>query len=178
LKRATGDVLVFFCSDDLFCPGALHAVNEVFERERFGGPFWLYGRTISADITGRTLGIDGNPSTYEELLQHNCIGQPSTFFNRQIMEMDGIFDPRYRHAADYDLWLRFWRRTEPYFLDQTLGIFRHHEKQNTTAQREAVEAEAKRISARHQRLGGVIQAARNTQNTLRHYRTGIPESSN
>lgn len=178
LKRATGDILNFACSDDLLCPGALVAVNQVFEQERFGGPFWLYGKTISADITGKTLGIDGKPTTYEALLKHNCVGQPSTFWNRKIMEMDGIFDPRYRHAADYDLWLRFWRRTEPYFLDQTLGIFRHHEKQNTTAQGAAVEVEARKISTRHQNFGSLIQRARNAQNTLKYYREGFPESQN
>lgn len=178
LRLATGDILYFACSDDLLCPGALIAVNEVFEKERFGGPFWLFGKTISADVTGKTLGIDGTPTTYEKLLQHNQIGQPATFWNRQLLEMDGLFDLRYKHSADYDLWLRFYRRCEPYFLDQTLGIFRHHEQQNTQAQSKAVEEEAKRISIRHQNFGGLIQRARNAQNTLKFYKDGFPETRN
>lgn len=178
LRRATGDIFNFACSDDMVCPGAFIAVNEVFERERFGGPLWVFGKTVSADITGKTLGIDGEPTTYEKLLLHNRIGQPSVFWNRQILEMDGLFDPRYKHSADYDLWLRFYRRCEPYFLDQTLGIFRHHEAQNTQAQSKAVEAEAKRISTRHQNFGGLIQRARNAQNTLKFYKDGFPETRN
>ena len=30
--------------------------------------------------------------------------------NREMMGLAGEFDPRYKHAADYELWLRFWRR--------------------------------------------------------------------
>lgn len=177
LRLATGDILNFACSDDLLCPGALIAVNEIFEKERFGGPFWVSGRTISADITGKTLGIDGEPSTYEQLLQFNRLGQPSVFWNRQIMELDGIFDLRYRHAADYDLWLRYFRRIPPYFLDQTLGIFRHHDQQNT-AQTAPVEAEAKRIAQRHQSFGPLIQRARNIQNTMKFFPEGLPTTVN
>lgn len=178
LRLATGDILNFACGDDLLCPGALIAVNEVFEKERFGGPFWMYGKTISADITGKALGIDGAPTTYEKLLLHNRIGQPSVFWNRQIMNMDGIFDPRYKYAADYDLWLRFYRRCEPHFLDQTLGIFRHHEAQATTAQGKATEIEAKKIATRHQNFGSLIQRVRNTQNTLKYYEGPLPETNN
>src|SRR4029077_14947071 len=77
LKRATGDILYFMCSDDLLCAGALQSISKIFETERFGGAFWLYGKTISADETGKTLGVDGEQIELERLLQKNCIGQPS-----------------------------------------------------------------------------------------------------
>jgi glycosyltransferase involved in cell wall biosynthesis len=161
LARATGSIMYFMCSDDLICPGALEAVNDFFERERFGGPTWIYGQTVSADVTGRTLGIDGEQVSYERLLRGNCIGQPSVFWSRAMMDLAGVFDLRYRHAADYDLWLRMWRYVEPTFLNQTLGVHRHHDAQNTRVNSQATELEAQKISLRHQTLAPVMQRARN-----------------
>ena len=160
LKRATGDILYFMCSDDLLCPGAFQAVISAFEAERFGGIYWLYGKTISADETGKTLGIDGAQTTLEELSLHNRIGQPSVFWNRQMMNLAGNFDSRYRFAADYDMWLRFWKLREPLFLDQTLGIFRHHEGSDTQIHPTETNAMARKVSLRHAIMGKVISSAR------------------
>ena len=178
LQQSTGNILYFMCSDDLLCPGALTAVNAAFEAERFGGPYWLYGQTVSADVTGKTLGVDGAPTTYEQLLERNCIGEPAVFWNRQLMELAGKFDLRYRHAADYELWLRFWERREPLFLEQTLGIFRHHADQHSKVNAAALEVEAKKISTRHQNFSGLITRAHNVLALRRSYPDGIPESGN
>ena len=161
LKRATGEILYFFCSDDLLCPGALIAVDQVFSNERFGGPFWLYGKTISADVTGKTLGIDGEPMTYEMLLEHNRIGQPAVFWNRKLMNLAGSFDPRYRCSADYELWLRFWARVEPCFLNQTLGVFRHHDDQYSNVNSKKIDVETRKISERHRSFREMIMLTRN-----------------
>lgn len=179
LHRATGSILYFMCNDDLLCPGALEAVNAEFERERFGGPFWVYGQTVSADHTGKTLGVDGGLTTYEQLLVKNRLGQPAVFWNRKMMNLAGAFDPRYRHAADYELWLRFWKRRDPAYLGQTLGIFRHHAEQNTQVNSSLVEAEARRISVRHQSFNSLIASARNIHQGRKAYGgQPIPESVN
>lgn len=161
LRAATGDICNFMCGDDLLCPGALSAVVDFFTQDRFGGPRWVYGNTVSADEVGRELGVDGAPTTYERLLRGNCLGQPSVFWNRELMDLAGVFDPRYRHAADYDLWCRFWSYVEPVYLNQKLGVFCHHAGQNTQVNAAAVEAEARRISLRHRYLGQELKRARN-----------------
>jgi len=161
LKRATGDILYFMCSDDLLCPGAFEAVAKVFKAERFGGPFWVYGQTISADETGRMQGVDGEATTFDLLLQHNRLGQPSVFWNREMMNLAGMFDERVRYAADYDLWLRFWKRCDPVFINQTLGIFRHHNNQDTHINMQATETAANKVSVRHQNFSTNIMKARN-----------------
>jgi glycosyltransferase involved in cell wall biosynthesis len=178
LRRVTGGILYFMCDDDLLCPGALEAVNAAFERERFGGPFWVYGQTISAHVSGRTQGIDGAPITYDQLLQGNKIGQPAVFWNRQMLELAGVFDTRFKWAADYDLWLRMWRVREPEFIGQTLGVHRHHDAQATRVNAASVEREARAISWRHRSLDDVVSRARLHQQLRRVYSDGIPESVN
>jgi glycosyltransferase involved in cell wall biosynthesis len=178
LKRATGDILYFMCDDDLLCPGALAAVSEAFERERFGGPYWVYGQTISAHITGRTQGIDGCSTTLDRMLVHNRLGQPAVFWNRNMMNLAGMFDTRFKWAADYDLWLRFWKCREPEFIGQTLGLHRHHEEQATRVNAADVEREAKMISWRQRSLTAVASQARTTLMSRKFYLDGIPESVN
>jgi glycosyltransferase involved in cell wall biosynthesis len=161
LKRSTGDILYFMCSDDLLCAGAFQSVNRVFEDDRFGGAFWLYGKTISADENGKTLGIDGESTTLADLIQRNRIGQPSVFWNRAMLKLAGDFDTRYRFAADYDMWIRFWKSRPPLFLEQTLGIFRHHAGSDTQIHPVETGAVAAKVSLRHLYLGDVINRARN-----------------
>lgn len=161
LSRSTGSILYFMCSDDLLCAGAFQSVNQTFENERFGGAFWLYGKTVSADETGKTLGIDGEQTTLAELIQRNRIGQPSVFWNRPMLQLAGNFDTRYRFAADYDMWIRFWKLRPPLFLEQTLGIFRHHEGSDTQIHPIETEAVARKVSLRHLYLGDIINRARN-----------------
>jgi hypothetical protein len=148
------------CSDDMLCPGALQTVNDVFIADRFGGAMWVYGKTISADLMGRAQGIDGEPPNWSHMRNANCIGQPSVFWNRAMMDLAGMFDLRYKHAADYDLWLRFWKQRDPAYINHTLGIFCHHENQNTSVNSRATEAEARNIAWRHSVFGDVIARAR------------------
>lgn len=163
LARATGDVLYLMGSDDLLAPGALYSVQEAFENERFGGPLWLYGKTVSVDSQLRRTGIDGEPTTYEKMLEKNRIGCPSVFWNRNMMNMVGRLDPRYKWAADYDLWLRMWEVSEPIFLDRELGIFRHHEEHMSTDRAHEIEEEAARIALRHRQFRNIIYSGRMRQ---------------
>ena len=168
-KYATGDILYLMGSDDLLAPGALYAVNEAFESDRFGGPCWLYGKTVSVSPHLRVQGIDGAPTTFQQLLKANCIGLPSTFWNRKIMNLAGPFDDRYKWAADYDMWLRFWRIREPIFLDQELGVYRHHSPRTSTEKLDEIEKEAAQISWRHTNMGDVLSRARSRWITKRAY---------
>lgn len=163
LKHATGDILYVMGSDDLLCPSALYTVNEVFEQDRFGGAMWGYGKTISTDEHMRYQNEDGAPMTLEDLQAKNAIGMPATFWNRRMWEASGTFDTRYRWACDYDMWLRFWRIRKPEFINHTLGFFRHHSSHMSTDRKDEIEAEAQKISLRHQLLGDVMSRARNRQ---------------
>lgn len=177
LKQATGDILYLMGSDDLLAPGALHSIREVFENERFGGPVWIYGKTVSVDEHLRRTGIDGEPTTYESMLEKNRIGCPAVFWNRQMMNMVGALDGRYKWAADYDLWLRFWGISEPVFIDRELGIFRHHNQHMSTEQAADIEGEAQRVSQRHQCFRDIIKKARLVQTLKQNYGDMIPEAS-
>lgn len=177
LAKATGDILYLMGSDDLLASGAIYSAREVFEQERFGGPVWLYGKTISADPYLRRIGVDGEPTTYEQMLEKNRIGCPAVFWNRQMMNLVGGLDGRYKWAADYDLWLRFWEISEPVFVNRELGIFRHHEQHMSTERAAEIESEAQRIAIRHRYMRDVIVRGRRAQILKKNYGDLIPEAS-
>lgn len=176
LAHATGDILGFLFSDDLLAPGALRTINETFESDSFDCAKWMYGKTISTDHHLSFIGIDGTEATFEEMLQCNRIGCPSVFWNRKMQNLAGTFDTRYKWAADYDLWIRFWRQRRPTFVNREIGIFRHHAHQMSTEQSAEIEEEARKISIRHTYLGDVINRARNRYNLQQFYNGDMPLS--
>lgn len=169
ISHATGDIIGMLLSDDLLAPGALHTINETFESDSFGCANWMYGKTISTDHHLSFIGIDGAEATFEEMLRSNRVGCPSTYWNRKMMNLVGTFDTRYKWAADYDLWIRFWKQRNPTFVNHEIGIFRHHAHQMSTEQASEIEAEARHISIRHSLLGDVINRARTRFNYRKLY---------
>lgn len=128
LAMATGDIVGWLNADDLYEPGTLAAVQPAF------GPDveWLTGEC-------RIIGADGAESrravtAYKNFLLHrwspglyltnNFISSPATFVRRTVaLELGGL-DTRFKYSADYDLWLKFARRSKPVVLRQTLASFR------------------------------------------------------
>ena len=162
LKHATGDILHVMGSDDVLAPSALYAVNQIFQSHHDSttrGPLWAFGKTQSTTSHLQFDGLDGDPISYDELLQRNRIGCPSVFWNRAIMNLVGHFDPRFKWAADYDMWLRFYEYMPPVFVNQELGIYRHHNNRMSVDRALETETEAKFISQRHIMFRNVITRA-------------------
>jgi glycosyltransferase involved in cell wall biosynthesis len=163
LRATTGSVLYCMGSDDQLGAGALSGVVARFRTERYPTNLWVYGKTVSADAVGRRWGVDGAPTDLEKMLWRNSLGLPSVFWARGLWELAGGFDPRYHLAADYELWLRYWRYREPAFLDQELGIYCHHDGQASRVYAAELEVEVGKIRQRHQGFSALITTARNRQ---------------
>lgn len=112
LERATGDVLCYLNSDDLFCAGALRRVAEYLaERPRMD---LVHGRCRYIDEKGNTIGGHlGDISTFEQILDlwdvwWGCrqFVQPEVFWTRRITEKVGPFNEDLHYVMDYDYWLR------------------------------------------------------------------------
>jgi glycosyltransferase involved in cell wall biosynthesis len=130
-RIATGDVLSWLNSDDVYAPGALEAVARTFRQT---GTRWCFGECTIIDETDRP--IRGAISRYKSwvsrrysrrrLLARNFIPQPAVFFHRDLLHEAGTLDESLRYAMDYDLWLRFACLAEPVFVPRKLAGFRWH----------------------------------------------------
>lgn len=116
LRRATGDIVGWLNSDDLYTPGTLAAVANAFADPKVN---WVIGRYQIIDPQGHEIRSfvvrykDRFLShySYRKLLRENFIAQPSVFWRRTFGEKIGLLDESLHHAMDYDLWLRMGKAT-------------------------------------------------------------------
>jgi glycosyltransferase involved in cell wall biosynthesis len=130
IAMATGDVIGELNADDLYEPGALHAVGKAAAERP--DAMWLTG--YCRIIDGEAREIRRPVTAYKNwllrryslglYLTHNFISAPATFFRREALAESGGFDERYRISVDYDLQLRIARRHDPLILQRYLASFR------------------------------------------------------
>jgi len=106
-RRATGDLVCFQNSDDVFAPGAFRAVAEAYRKHQQDSVFFGYMYIIDEQdvITEelRQLPFCAECQVYEGMQIFN----QSFFFKRTLLEQYGYFDERYNFAFDYEIATRF-----------------------------------------------------------------------
>ena len=133
MRLATGDIVAYLNSDDVYLPGALQKVAAYFARNP--DCEWLFGRC-------RIIGREGHEirraitayknfwlwikSRYIYAIE-NFISQPATFWRRSAMVTIGGFDESLHLAFDYDYWMRFWARFVPGHIKEDIAEFRWYE---------------------------------------------------
>jgi glycosyltransferase involved in cell wall biosynthesis len=154
--KTSGEVMAWLNSDDLYLPGALRLVGEVFaafpEVEWLTSQYqivWdeagaarscqaLQGMSSKALLRGQYL--TGGPWHAVGVVQ-----QESTFWRRSLWERaGGCTESAMSYAADFDLWARFARTAELYTLAAPIGGFRRHAAQKTAQGVSAYFEEAQR----------------------------------
>jgi hypothetical protein len=131
LAKATGDVIGWLNSDDLYTPGSLAAVSAAFADPQV---MWVVGRYQIIDPIGNVIRSSVvrykqrslNRYSYRKLLRENFIAQPSVFWRREFGQRVGLLDQSLHHAMDYDLWLRMGKLCDPLIFPKVLSQFRLH----------------------------------------------------
>jgi glycosyltransferase involved in cell wall biosynthesis len=132
IRMATGDIIGWLNSDDLYLPGALQAVSDYFRDHSECS--WVYGQCRIINRSGeerwnwitRYKNSRLRKFTYEKLLRENFISQPAVFFRKKLFEKAGGLDLSLRYAMDYDLWLRFGMISPAGVIRKDLASFRRH----------------------------------------------------
>jgi glycosyltransferase involved in cell wall biosynthesis len=133
LHKATGDIVAWLNSDDLYAPGAIaEAAAFLSENPQIG---LVYGNAVSFDQTGIPL----NDLKFEnwgikELVAFNIICQPAVFFRREVLERAGYLDEKYHLLLDHELWLRIARVTKIHHIPKVWAFARHHPDAKNVAQ--------------------------------------------
>jgi len=152
--KTTGEIMAWLNSDDKLHSGSLKIVGGVFKH--FEGIDWLTGRPTAWDENG-FLSYVANvlPQwTLEKCLNRQVddafIQQESTFWRRSLWGKSGGLSSRIQFAADFELWIRFFRYANLFTVDALLGGFRHHSGQKT----------ANFMNEYNQEVSAVIHAAK------------------
>lgn len=132
LAIATGEVIAFINSDDVYEPGALLKVGAFFASHPQAA--WLTGKCHVIDPAGVEIrrfvtwykNFWLRFRSYRILQIMDYVSQPATFWRRSVIEKVGFFDEKLHYAMDYDYSLRVGRHFELWVLPEYLASYRIH----------------------------------------------------
>ena len=159
--KTTGEIMAWINSDDRYTPWAFGVVSELFAK--FSDVEWL--------TTGYPLAMDetGNVTECFPLVEYSrrgfmrgqfipdgkwyhlgCIQQESTFWRRSLWtRAGGRIDEALEYAADFELWVRFYKHAEVFTALVPLGIFRWQDAQQTASHMDEYVGEAQAALLKH-----------------------------
>ena len=133
IKMATGEIIAYLNSDDLYLPNTFQTVAEYFtqhpEAQWVTGDYFIIdeeGRKIQSFVATYKRLLRRNP-TFTKLAIANYIIQPSTFWRRSMMKKIGTFDASLRYCMDYDYWMRAINQSPPHVINRHFSLFRIHQ---------------------------------------------------
>ena len=132
-QRATGEIVAWLNSDDMYAPGAISDAVEFLDHHPEVG--LVFGNAASFNQDGVPLnemrftnwGLEG-------LVAFNIICQPAVFFRRAVLEQAGYLDQHYHMMLDHQFWLRIARITNIQHVPKLWAFARHHADAKNVAQ--------------------------------------------
>jgi glycosyltransferase involved in cell wall biosynthesis len=110
LQRATGEIVAWLNSDDLYRPDALAQVVEFFRVNPEVG--LVYSDVESIDAGGERINVMRYGDWgLADLMAFRIIGQPGVFMRRPALAQAGGLDLDYQYLLDHQLWLRIANQT-------------------------------------------------------------------
>ncbi len=109
MARATGSLLGWINSDDIYLPGAISRVVQAFQATPAVDV--VYGQVNRMDYTGKVVPTPVLPKDTIDLskatvLNENLVNQPGSFWRRAIMEKVGLLNEAFQYTMDHDYWVR------------------------------------------------------------------------
>ncbi|MEP0752687.1 glycosyltransferase [Trichocoleus sp. Lan] len=137
IAMTTGDIIAWINSDDVYYPGAFEAVKRIFEANPTVQI--IYGDADHIDEKDEIINSYlTEPWNYERLLETCYLCQPAVFFRRSLVEKYGNLDASLNYCMDYELWLRYGKQVDFYYLQTKLAGSRLYKTNKTLGQRLAV----------------------------------------
>lgn len=146
MAMATGEIVAWINSDDMYHTNALHLVGQIFAQ--LPEVEWLTGTPTLYNADG--LCVKTFPTQYwswERFKRGDFrwLQQESTFFRKSLFDKVGGLNLQYRLAADFELWCKMFQMAKLYSVNTILGGFRQHGEQLSIEGQNRYEAEVKAI---------------------------------
>ncbi|MBB3206286.1 glycosyltransferase involved in cell wall biosynthesis [Rhodopirellula rubra] len=127
-----GDICGIQSSDDMYLPGTIRSVVELFQQHEAAG--LVYGDTVKVDSDGNEIlrHHTGDFSLENLFKLKTWIPQPSAFFRREMLETCGGWNEAIPYAPDTDLWIRMAFRAQVIKSADFLSQRRMHDEQRDT----------------------------------------------
>jgi glycosyltransferase involved in cell wall biosynthesis len=128
IAAANADWIALLDDDDLWAPNKVRAQLDAAVAARSD---WVYAGVVEIDGDGRYLGGLPPPSPdtlLATIAERNLMpaGCSNVMIRSRLLDRTGGFEPRLRHLADWDLWLRLVRYAIPTCVSEPLVAYRVH----------------------------------------------------
>lgn len=146
IQSTIGDVIAWLNSDDVYYPQALSRVQQIFATHPEVQV--VYGKAHHIDQEDQIL--ETYPTTawsYQNLKDVCFLCQPATFFRRSMVENYGLLNAQLKFCMDYELWLRYGKHTNFFYLPEFLAGSRLYQDNKTLGQRVGVHFEINEMMA-------------------------------
>jgi len=149
LARATGDIIGWLNSDDVYYPGAIATVCAAFDSHPEIDVIYGDGNHIDEqDLVIEPYGTE--TWDFSRLLDVCFICQPATFFRKSVVERFGQLDANLQLCMDYEYWIRLGKSGAAFhWLRQVLAGSRVHRETKTLSARIGVHREINSMLSRH-----------------------------
>jgi glycosyltransferase involved in cell wall biosynthesis len=124
LKRVSGDIWAYICSDDTYTPNAFAMCVRAFEDSEVDVVYGDCNFINEDDIVTRIK--KPGPFSRKKLLRGNYLYQPSVFMRKWILDDVGPFTPSLQYAMDYEYWLRLSDRVKFRYVSYPFSNYRLH----------------------------------------------------
>ncbi len=115
LLAASGDIIAYLNSDDIYYPDTLSTVGRYFRNHP--ECMILYGDAHHIwEPEGTLEPYYTEAWNYDRLIDVCYLCQPAVFWRREIIERFGFFDDSCNWAMDYEYWLRIGRTMKFHWL--------------------------------------------------------------
>ncbi len=129
--RATGEILAWLNSDDIYFPNAISEAVSILKSHPEVG--MVYGDADLIDDSGATVGRFASKQTnYRQMLRGSVhIPQATTFLRADLWRQVGPLDLSLFFSFDYDLWVRLAKVSQLLYVPQRWANFRIHSEGKT-----------------------------------------------
>jgi len=131
-KRATGEIIAWLNSDDVYTEHAVsRAVEELRDCPDCG---FVFGNVLSIDMQSRVF----NTMTFgdwglQDLMRFKIISQPGLFMRKKALDAVGYLNDDFHYLMDHHLWLKIASHYPVQYIDEFLAAARYHpEAKNLT----------------------------------------------
>ncbi|MDJ1491712.1 glycosyltransferase [Cytophagaceae bacterium DM2B3-1] len=126
LNMATGDILCWLNSDDMFMPGTLHFIAKQLNINK---KELVFGNCCH--MTENTHTMIGSDvvlwASYRDLKCYDYIIQPSSFWTRKLWEATGPLNESLHYVLDWDWYIRAQKASDKFTaVERYLSIYRIH----------------------------------------------------
>lgn len=128
IKQASGHFIAFLDSDDLWYPEKLALQIPLFQNANIG---LVYCAIENIDANGAVISTEMcdekiTDTIYEHLLVQNRMTGGSVVVTKTALDDVGLFDPAFKAAENWDLWLRVTQKYKAALVNKVLVKYRMH----------------------------------------------------